>query len=358
MGIKSEYSNMKLFYHTDRIQKLLRGERCAPVYVRLKPTNRCNQRCYYCFYDNENNKNVYSERNVDRAQEIPSEKMKEIINDFADMGVRAVTFTGGGDPLCYNKIVETVEMVKKNKIDYALITNGQELKDEKAEAFADAKWVRISIESADEETYRKIRGVSTYHIVEKNIELFSKMKNPSCALGINCVVNKYNYQSIYELCRTTKSLGAENIKFSPVNDGLDIVQNNSDMKEIVKDQIMRACNDFSDEKFQIIDKYNSDIETREDYKKLYNHCWIRNMFTVIAADMKVYSCIDKAYIASGMIGDLKNQSFKELWFSEETTEKLRNFDIRKECNFRCIYDDRNILLNDVLNLDRNHVNFI
>lgn len=356
----SEYSNLKLFYHTDRIEMLKNGERCAPIYVRLKPTNRCNQHCYYCFYDNNNshNNNVYSERYVNRTQEIPWDKMQEIINDFAEMGVKAVTFSGGGDPLCYPYIVETVNKLKENNIDYALITNGQALSGEKAEVFKDAKWVRVSIESTNQETYRKIRGVSTYESVMKNIQNFSKIKNKNCALGVNCVVNEHNYKEIYELCKIVKNAGVGNIKFSPVNDGLDIVDNNQSIRSCVSEQIKKAINELSDENFTIVDKYSTDIEKREDYNKEYSYCWTRELFTIIAADQNVYNCIDKAYIESGKVGSIENQSFKEMWFSDKTTNKFRTYDIAKECNFRCIYDDRNKILNDVLSLDTNHVNFI
>ncbi len=358
--MSSEYSNLKILYHTDRIEKLKKGERCAPIYVRLKPTNRCNQHCYYCFYDNEKSKdnNVYSERYVDRRQEIPWEKMQELIKDFADMGVKAVTFSGGGDPLCYPHIVATVQMLRENGIDFALITNGQALSEDRAEAFKDAKWVRISIESTNQETYKKIRGVSTYESVIANVKRFSEIKNKDCALGVNCVVNKYNYQEIYELCRIAKKAGVENIKFSPVNDGLDIVANNQSIRQSVTTQIQNAKKDFQDDSFSIIDKYTTDIKLREDYKKEYSYCWVRELFTIVAADQNVYNCIDKAYIESGKIGSIAEQSFKQMWFSEETTKKLKNYNIAKECDFRCIYDDRNKILNDVLTLDCNHVNFI
>lgn len=356
----SEYSNLKVLYHTDRIEKLQNGERCAPVYVRLKPTNRCNQKCYYCFYDNENSKNnnVYSERELNRKQEIPWDKMKELICDFAEMGVKAVAFSGGGDPLCYPQILQTVGLLRSNKIDFALITNGQALTYEKACEFKDAKWLRISIESSNPDTYQKIRGVNTYHSVIENIKQFAEVKNKECALGVNCVVNKYNYNELYDLCGIMKNAGVENIKFSPVNDGLDIVENNKSIYRVVAEQIERAKKEFEDETFSIIDKYTAEIKLREAYEKDYSYCWIGELFTIVAADQNVYHCIDKAYIESGKIGSIKNQSFKKMWYSEETTQRLKHYDIAKECNFRCIYDDRNRIIDNILSLDKNHINFI
>lgn len=356
--MSDNYSNIKMFFHTERIQKLIDGQRCAPIYIRIKPTNCCNQRCYYCFYDETNFANVYSSKSVSRQDEIPFEKMKEIISDISDMGVKAVTFTGGGEPLVYPHITECVHMLRQEGIDYALITNAQALNDEKADAFSDAKWVRVSIESAKETTYSRIRGVNTFHNVIRNIEHFADVKNAKTVLGANCVVGEENYKEIYDLCRILKSAGVENIKLSPVNIGLDTVERQKDIREHVSNLIAEAMEKLCDGKFFIIDKYTGDLSLREQYCKPYEKCYIRNLFTVIAANQKVYGCIDKAYIENGCLGDISHQSFKEMWYSEETARKLRDYDIKKYCGFRCIYEDRNTFLADVLEVDRNHVNFI
>lgn len=79
---------------------------------------------------------------------------------------------------------------------------------------------------------------------------------------------------------------------------------------------------------------------------------------MIAADCKVYFCHDKAYVKEGVVGDLTNQSFRKLWFSEETQKRYMEFDPQKECDHHCVYDDRNELLNAYYSLDKNHINFI
>lgn len=75
----SEYSELKVFYHMDRIEKLLKNQRVAPVYVRLKPTNVCNQKCYYCVYADDI---VFKGRKVKHKDYICWDKMQEILNDF------------------------------------------------------------------------------------------------------------------------------------------------------------------------------------------------------------------------------------------------------------------------------------
>lgn len=352
---KTVYSDLKVFYHADKIECLKNKQRTAPVYIRIKPTNVCNQRCYYCIYNNDV---VWDGRAVDRRESIPWEKMKEIIRDISEMGVRAVTFTGGGDPLCYHSIIPTIQMVKQNRIDFAVITNGQALEGDIAKELYSAKWLRVSLDSAKSETYERIRRVKTHSKVLGNISDFASKKNRECVLGINYVVTKENYNQIYDMCHIAKEIGVNNIKFSPIVIREKTAEYHKEIHKTVEEQLAKAKTDFAENYFSIIDKYTRDLWMDEHYQKSYKKCFVKELFTIIAADQKVYYCIDKAYIPNGLVGDIKEKSFKEIWFSDATSKKFQEMDASKECNFRCVYDERNILLNDLLNQDKNHINFI
>lgn len=351
----SVYSDLKIFHHTEKINDILNDKRTAPIYIRIKPNNYCNQNCYYCGSKDDN---VPEDRKFDRTASIPWEKMQEIITDMADMGVKAVTFSGGGEPLIYPYIEDTLEHIKKYNIQYSIITNGQALEGRKAELLFDAKWIRISIESAHADTYAGIRGVNTFEKVIQNIVNFIQNKNQLCTVGINCVVTKDNYREIYDLCELMAKLGVDNIKLSPLRIDGDLGEYHKPFEESVKNQINQAKSEFENDKFKIIDKYSNDISLVEHYQKPYHRCMIQEVFTVIGADCKVYFCHQQAYTKNGDIGSLQEQSFKELWYSEDTVKKIRELDACQECNFRCVFDERNILLNNLVAIDRNHINFI
>lgn len=354
MEEKSVYSDLKIFYHTEKINDILNGRRTFPVYIRIKPTNVCNQNCYYCGSKDDN---VPEERKYDYRAMIPWDKMQEIIKDISEGGVKAVTFSGGGEPLVYPYIEGTLELIKQNGIDYSIITNGQALEGRKAELLAGAKWIRVSLESAFADTYAKIRGVNTFDRVIENISNFVQMKNPECTVGINCVVTKDNYQEIYDLCKLMSKIGVDNIKLSPLRLDGDLGEYHKPIRENVKNQIRQAKKEFENDRFHIVDKYD-DVSLDEHYQKPYHRCIIQEVFTVIGADCKVYLCHQRAYTKDGDIGSLKEKSFKELWYDEETIKKVRELDVCKACDFRCVFDERNILLNNLISIDRNHINFI
>lgn len=351
----SVYSDLKIFHHLDKIQDILNSKRTAPIYIRIKPTNRCNQNCYYCGSKDDN---VPEDRLFDKTAMIPKEKMYEIIHDLHEMGVKAITFSGGGEPLVYPYIEETLGLVRSKSIDYSIITNGQELEGKKAEMLANAKWVRVSLESATADTYFKIRGVHTFNRVIQNIKNFVKIKNSLCTLGVNCVVTMDNYREIYELCRVIAETGADNIKFSPLRLNGSMTEYHKPMEDYVKEQILRAKENLQNDHFTIIDKYDGDEGLKENYCKPYHRCVMQEIFSVIGADCKVYLCHQRAYTKNGDIGTLVNRSFKDLWYAEETVKKIRGLDVCEACNFRCVFDERNILLNNFLSIDKNHINFI
>jgi MoaA/NifB/PqqE/SkfB family radical SAM enzyme len=350
------YSNIKIFAHPDKMEAMRNGGRTAPLFLLINPTNLCNHGCYYCSYADD----VLGLRDrVVKNDQIPWEKMRKILDDIASMGVKAVIFSGGGEPLVYPDIAQTLSKVLKNRIDLAIITNGQLLDGERAEALSNAKWVRISFDSADAEAYGKYRNISPdcWHRVCDNIKRFSSIKSKSCELGINFVITHENASQVYDAAKLVKSLGANHIKFA-ARVTKDLHKYHEPFKEATFGHIHRAIEDFADGSFRVINKYEDDFAHDAVPSRPYSRCYIKEISAVIGADCKLYFCHDKAYVSSGVVGDLKERGLKELWFSDEVTERFRCFDAALQCKHHCVYDDRNILLNTFFSLDRNHINFV
>lgn len=349
------YSQLKIFHHKELLEKLEERERCNPLYIRIKPTNVCNHNCYYCHY-----KNPYLSLDEYKPNDmIPREKMLEIVSDMKKMGVKAVTFSGGGEPLVYPYIAETMEKILDAGIDLSIITNGSMLKGRNAELLSKAKWVRLSIDSINASKYAKIRGIGENALPDilKNIEDFSRIKDKNCELGINFVIGKENYTEIEQVATTMKALGANHVKFAPLFSN-ETEEYHKDFKDEVIETLEKLGHRLNDEAFKIIDLYTSDFNNYEVFKRTYSRCPIKEFVCIIAANSKVYFCHDKAYLADGCVCDLNNQSFEAGWNSEEVTKKFREFDAMKVCKQHCVYDSRNVLINSYLDMDLNHVNFV
>lgn len=283
--------------------------------------------------------------------------MKEILADIVDMGVRAITFSGGGEPLTYAKITDSVRILKDGKVELSLITNGELLDEERAEAFYGAKWVRISFDSPIEEEYCKLRGLmpDDFQRVIRNIESFALNKDKDCVLGVNYVVSKENYHHVYEAAKLLKQLGADNVKFAAVVDNKQSYHIN--IKEDVITQIHNAIDDFQDDDFRIINDYENDWMDKNFTGVKTEKCYTCRLVTVIAADQRVYLCHTQAYDSRAIVGDLRETCFKDLWFSETTKERLTKFHPPLDCHSNCVYESRNEAIQGYFEATE-HVNFI
>jgi MoaA/NifB/PqqE/SkfB family radical SAM enzyme len=342
------YDISKLTFHPEKIRALAEGKITAPISARIKPTNKCDHKCFYCAYTPGNGCSV--SETINMKDEIPKVKLLEVLTDFSEMGVKAVTYSGGGEPLIYPDISEAMRKTLDLGIDLSIITNGQKLCGEKAEILKDAKWVRISASENNAQLFSETRKrpASWFYELQDNIRQFALHKSSECELGINYVVNKKNSKEVYNSVKYFMELGVNHIKFTPLCNA-DFREYHKDIKEDVLSQIEKARKDFSGPNFVVYDTYKNDFELTGLYDRKYPVCYFKQVVPVIAADSKVYFCHDKTYNKQGILGDLKNMSFKELWFSKDTEKRFKEFDPRKYCQHHCTYDSRNILTERIIN---------
>ena len=355
------YTDLKVIHFGSKLKDISKGTLSAPIHIRLKPTNKCNHKCYYCCYRNEN---LYLSELINPNEEIPWKKMKEIIRDLKQMRVKAVTFSGGGEPLYYPYIIKTMKSLLDEGIKIALLTNGSLLKGEIAKVLGQrATWIRISMDAADSNTYAKIRGINSeeFDNVCENISNFAKIKNRKAQLGINFIITKENCNSVYKFLKLMKGLGVDHVKIS---ESIVSTKREDNKKyhfsslNLVKKQIIRGLSNLVDNNFKIIDKFDNFIEDSNYYKKKYTWCPFIQCLTVIGADMNVYTCYDKAYTKSGKLGSIKDKSFRELWFSNKTKEKMLHLNPSKDCMHHCTQHTKNLVLLDYLDVDKEHMEFV
>ncbi|MBT6447210.1 MAG: radical SAM protein [Flavobacteriaceae bacterium] len=354
MNFNELYSNYKIFKFDKVLKALKEKEITAPIHIRIKPINICNHDCWYCAYRNSNLQLGNQMQETDR---IPFEKLNEIADDIIEMRVKAVTFSGGGEPLLYKKLPLIIEKLAKAGVKVASLTNGSNLKGNMAEAFRKyGTWIRISIDGYDNESYANARGVkhNAFSHLLKNISDFT-ITSTKCIIGCVIIVDHNNCNHIYELCLKLKDVGVKNIKISGVITGNTLESNDYHLKikNIVKNQLTK-CKKLINRKFTIIDHYH-DINDR--FYKLYETCPFILYRPVIGADSNVYTCQDKAYTTGGILGSIKNVSFKEFWFSEETKKRIYKLSPKLSCKHHCTSHLKNILIHEYLDLNKDHSYF-
>lgn len=357
------YSQAKVFRFGSKVDDLLSGRHSAPLHVRLKPTNRCNHDCDYCCFRCPDL--TLGER-MNPRDEIPVHRMAAIAKDLVDMGVKAVTFSGGGEPLVYPAFEETARVLLDGGVKVAVLTNGALLKGSVADLLGErATWVRVSMDAASAHDYARTRkvGPGEFDRVCANIRNFARSRSGPCQLGVNYVVTRDNHGDTFRFLELMKELGADHVKVSEAVTSIHWEENRryvASFHESVRVALDRARAELEDPDFKVVDRVLDPHVDRDanPYSKRYSRCPFIQCLTVIAADLNVYTCQDKAYTDSGWLGSLEEQGFRELWYHEDTVRRLQALDPSRACNHHCVAHEKNLLLLDFLEADGDHLEFV
>jgi len=130
--------------------------------LRISVTDRCNFRCPYCMPEEVFGRDY---RFLPRDEILRFEEIHRLAAIFAGLGVRKLRVTGG-EPTVRRGLPELIAMLASLRtpdgepLDLALTTNGSALR-ALARPLADAglRRVTVSLDSLDDETFRRMNGV-------------------------------------------------------------------------------------------------------------------------------------------------------------------------------------------------------
>jgi len=364
------YSPYKAAHHVDRIQSLRDGEQPSPVQVQLIISDLCNHNCSFCAYRMEgytSNQNfgewdaVTSMINNNPNRMISYEKCCEILDDCVELGVKALQFTGGGEPTVHPKHKEIFQYTIDNDLDLSLVTNGTVMRDGVPEILAQSKWVRFSIDAADPKTYASIREVpeaffdKSLSNIKNVVAAREEESNSDLIIGVGFVVTKENWKEIYEAVKIYSNLGVDNARISAVFTPEDF-EYHKEYYDEAKALVLKAQQDFETDEFKVFDLFGDRVEDLVQQAPDYNFCGYMHFNVYIGGDLKVYTCCNNAYSTLGEMGNLENQSFKDYWVSNE---KLNNYgSFNANACARCMFNNKNRFINYLLEPDPVHVNYV
>lgn len=338
----SIYSQAKPLYHIDRIEALREGRLPAPVHVQMILSDLCNQDCSFCAYRMSGGLSTEMFADAETGyhnpnRRMPADKAIEIIEDCAEMGVRAIQFTGGGEPTVHKNWVEIIHTAQKLGMETALVTNGVRLGWN--HAVERLTWLRVSVDAGLKTTYARVRRVSDKHWdkVWENIEHVAKFYQGT--LGVGFVVTPDNYTGISRCAEKAWRAGADNFRIGAVfsEHGLDFYA--GVRMEHILEEIERA-KEFETEDFKIMDLFGRRFGDLESKSPEHEFCGYQYFTTYIGADLNVYRCCNTAYTKKGMLGSLKDVRLRDF------VPQIAPFDARK-CSF-CQFQGQNEAINAVL----------
>lgn len=197
------------------LSSLLRRPLCGPVHGTLMVTYRCNYNCVMC---------DMPQKCVDQVrageQELGTERFRQIIGEFARLGVPGLGFTGG-EPMLRPDIYELLACNRQHHMITHLNTNGYFIDDETAGRLIDigVESVNISLDGAKPETHDRIRNYSgAFERATAAVERLHRLRRQKGAqLRIKnvTVLDETNIDEARELIELSRELGADCIEFIP-----------------------------------------------------------------------------------------------------------------------------------------------
>ncbi|MDE2020455.1 MAG: radical SAM protein [Patescibacteria group bacterium] len=344
----NRYSDAKIVWFPEKLASFRDGNITAPIYVRVKPTNRCNQKCDFCAYGH-GDWDIGMHETVEHRDVIPRQKMLEVLEDFHALGVKAVTYSGGGEPLMHPDITEFMSTTVQYGIDLSIITNGSMLEGERAAILRSSNWTRVSMDYTDATQMSQSRRVpeNQFGRVLKNISEFAKAKPRSCELGVNYIVTQTNVTGLAAFCKRLRDCGVENVRISPVWRP-DFAAYHKPIASAVASEI-DAARALTNPAFAIYSSYDLDSSSHQ-IRRGYHKCYFSQMVPVVGADQFIYGCHNVAFSEHGKIGSIKNRRFRDLWFSDEARRFFDGLDPDVSCRHQCASDGRNKLIAGFLEL--------
>ena len=244
-------------------------------------------------------------------------------------------------------------------MDVALITNGSHLTENKMKSILEnCTWVRVSLDAITPATFEKMHGMGTkaFECVIENTKRLAQVKRElgsACTIGVGFLTCDTTKDEMVEAARTCQQWGVDYLQFRPLQVRVGEAKYHwADVDQ----QIVEAC-EFSTNGYDVLNsrhKYNA-IKTK-NYGRDYGKCYGQQFASTIAADGRVYVCCHLRGLEKYCLGDLRQQSFKEIWNSERRREVVKGIDFAD-----CIPLCRDNTFNQVLwhlKQPRSHVNFL
>lgn len=348
------YGANKLLQHYAAIRAIASGSHVAPVHVQLIISDLCNQSCSFCAYRMEGYpSNLWfgvegkdGQRNNNPPRFIPTDKALEVVADCAAMGVKAIQFTGGGEPTVHPDHEAIVRSCLEAGMEAAVVSNGIRWKPSLIELLARATWVRVSLDAGNPATYARIRSVSAsqFELACQHVNALVELKRRSgsaVVIGTSFIVTHDNWMEIDEAAGLAERLGVDNFRIAAVFQpaGRAYFEKFYEQAE----SLCRQAAQRSRDGFRVVDMFTQRCDDLQQGSPEYSHCGYQYLTTYIAGDQNVYRCCNTSYNPRGLLGSIKSNSFKELWMSQETQDKLAGFDARG-CD-RCAFNAQNRLFN-------------
>lgn len=296
------YSVIKPALFPDRIRTLREGKTTVPVHVQVVLSDLCNESCNFCSYRMEGglSKELFgTEETINPNRKMPTDRAMRLMEECARLGVRAIQFTGGGEPTVHPDHLAIFDYAQSLDMRTALVTNGVRL-DSLNDAIRSMAWIRVSVDAGSPHTYARTRGVSAsmWSKVWANVGRLAGFRGK---LGVGFVVTNENYREVAACARLCADHGVDNMRVGAVFSDRGLKYYHVDLAAIrASIEEARALGVPVD----IVDLFDRRIGDLDAGRPDDPFCGYQHMTAYVGADQWLYRCCNTAYTTRGRVANL------------------------------------------------------
>lgn len=308
----------------------------GPIRVHWDITELCNSKCRHCTrWKIKNSKNDLSYQECIR-----------IINELKEIGTLSISLAGN-EPLMRKDIYKIAEYAHKKGFSISMNTNGILMNKENTIKIINSgvSSFIFSVDSCYEKKHDSIRGVpgafKKIFVAVKMIKKIRKKLRKKITIQATIVVNKENINDLEKIVALCKNKGFDKVILQPIHNIPKYFE--SEKKLIPKEENFSV---MENQIKTILKKYGSFIAVPKEYLKNFKTFFekplsllrYRCCASFITCDIRPNGDVAPCPVGFVKMGNLRNKSFKEIWFSKKSYEIRQNIKNNKHpiCWFACI----------------------
>ena len=348
------YDNPGLFQHRNILDAVKSNTVIGPTHVRLEVTESCNFSCGFCWTHAPERADPLKALGADlQRRKLDLGRLKRLIDELAAIGVKAISFTGNGDPLLYPKLAEVLTQIRAHKILVSVTSNmAMKISDALIAELAHISWLRWSMNGGTAESYattnRPRAGSATraFEEAKHNVgRLVEERRRIKGAVKINAsyIVWPLNEYDVVAGAHLARQLKIDTISFRP-DTPIERQGESLRFNDKTAESIRKAKAELESEDFKVFleeDRLDDVMKTNDPNLG----CLYINHATYIAANGDIYPCCYTRIDSKFASGNILNQTFQEFWESHKRKERYGKIKF-DECH-SCPYGQTNQLLEDV-----------
>lgn len=337
-GLDKETMKKQLFHHTPTVRSLTLTARSigthgltvpqrfsAPLFTVWNITQACNLTCKHCYQD---------AKHKPLSDELTTDEKLDLVDQMADEYVPFVAFAGG-EPLIARDLWEVLAQCKKRGTHVTIATNGMLLTPEMCARLKEAgvMYMEVSIDSLHPEEHDEFRGLRGAW--ERSIQGIRNSVAAGIRTGMAVCFTRETVDSVDDVVSFAIDLGCKtfaHFNFIPVGRGKEIMHH--DLTPGQRELLMRKLTRHLQEgKISVISTapqfgrscivYGSDEGVfatghagKGEGKKTMvlsryiGGCGAGRCYCSIQPNGIINACV---YIPSEEVGDVRRESFKQIW---------------------------------------------